>query len=448
MELLSVSSRLFWSFLLHATLFLCLILLSRSATVPANETDRFALLAFKDRITEDPLNAMSSWNDSLHFCEWRGITCSLRQERVTVLNLTSLKLEGSIHPQRLTLSYISFGGEIPSNLTYCSNLQVIDFSFNEIIGEIPIELSSLSKLRWLFLYVNQLVGRIPPSLGNLSSLTQLSLSRNNLQGNIPGDLGRIPKLGLLQISQNHLSGTIPSAIYNLSALFMLSVTENQLHGILPPDLGLRLPNLEGFYVSRNWFTGPIPVSLANASFFQELYLPDNDFTGGVPMNLGTLQYLNIFVIGGNQLGTGKEDDLNFINSLSNCSYLENFEFGNNSFNGMLPNSIANLSTRLNQLVIGFNHLYGSIPEGIGNLVSLTQLTMDHNNFTGTIPVSMGRLHRLQMLDLSSNRFSGQIPTSIGNFTELNELARKQPIGKHTSESWKLPKTNSFKPFSK
>ncbi|XP_058110891.1 putative receptor-like protein kinase At3g47110 [Magnolia sinica] len=453
MELPYASPKLYWSFLLHATLILCLILLSRSATVSSNETDRLALLAFKDRITEDPLNAMSSWNDSLHFCEWRGITCSLRHERVTVLNLTSLKLEGSIHPQvgnltflnaihlgdnsfrgeipqeignlfrlqLLNLSYNSFGGEIPSNLTYCSNLQVIDFSFNEIIGEIPIELSSLSKLRWLFLYVNQLVGRIPPSLGNLSSLTQLSLSRNNLQGNIPGDLGRIPKLGLLQISQNHLSGTIPSAIYNLSALFMLSVTENQLHGILPPDLGLRLPNLEGFYVSRNWFTGPIPVSLANASFFQELYLPDNDFTGGVPMNLGTLQYLNIFVIGGNQLGTGKEDDLNFINSLSNCSYLENFELGNNSFNGMLPNSIANLSTRLNRLVIGFNHLYGSIPEGIGNLVNLTQLTMDHNNFTGTIPVSMGRLHRLQMLDLSSNRFSGQIPTSIGNFTELNEL---------------------------
>ncbi|XP_058109171.1 probable LRR receptor-like serine/threonine-protein kinase At3g47570 isoform X1 [Magnolia sinica] len=453
MELLSVSSRLFWSFLLHATLFWCLSQRSRSATVPANETDRLALLAFKDRITKDPLNVMSSWNHSLHFCKWRGITCSLRHERVTVLNLTSLELEGSIPPQvgnltflrvinlrdngfhgeipreighlfrleRIDLSSNSFGGEIPSNLTYCSNLRVINFSFNELVGEIPIELSSLSKLRWLFLHVNQLVGRIPPSLGNLSSLTQLSLSRNNLQGNIPGDLGRIPKLGLLQISQNNLSGTIPSPIYNYSTLYLLSVTANQLHGTLPPDLGLFLPNLQYFYVSRNWFTGPIPVSLANATFFQELYLTNNDFTGGVPMNLGTLRYLYILTIGGNRLGTGKEDDLNFINSLPNCSYLEQFGFHNNSFKGMLPNSIANLSTRLHWLAMGFNHLYGRIPEGIGNLVSLTQLNLDHNNFTGDIPFSIGKLHKLQFLDLSGNRFSGQIPSSIGNFTELNEL---------------------------
>ncbi|XP_058111151.1 probable LRR receptor-like serine/threonine-protein kinase At3g47570 [Magnolia sinica] len=453
MELPSVSPKLFWTFLLHATLFPCLIQRCRFSNVPANETDRLALLAFKDRITNDPLNAMSSWNDSLHFCNWRGIRCSLSDQRVTVLDLTSLKLEGSIPPhvgnltflnaihlgdnsfrreipqeighlvrlQFLNLSYNSFAGKIPSNLTYCSDLQVIDLNFNELVGDIPVQLSSLSKLRQLSLSVNNLFGSIPPWLGNLSSLTRLSIRRLNLQGTIPADLGRIPNLGFLQIAENNLTGTIPSAIYNLSALFILSVAANRLHGILPPDLGSRLPNLEGFYVSRNWFTGPIPVSLANASFFKELYLPNNDFTGGVPMNLGSLQYLNILFISGNRLGMGKEDDLNFINSLPNCSSLEQFGFDNNSFKGMLPNSIANLSTRLNQLVIGFNDLYGSIPEGIGNLVGLTQLNLDHNNFTGTIPVSIGKLHKLQILDLSGNRFSGQIPSSMGNFTELNKL---------------------------
>ncbi|XP_058111246.1 probable LRR receptor-like serine/threonine-protein kinase At3g47570 [Magnolia sinica] len=453
MELPSVSPKLFWTYLLHATLFLFLIQRCRFSNVPANETDRLALLAFKDRITNDPLNAMSSWNYSFHFCNWRGIRCSLSDQRVTVLNLTSLKLEGSIPPhvgnltflnaihlgdnsfrreipqeighlvrlQFLNLSYNSFAGKIPSNLTYCSDLEVIDLNFNELVGDIPVQLSSLSKLRQLSLSVNHLFGSIPPWLGNLSSLTRLSIRRINLQGTIPADLGRIPNLGFLQIAENNLSGTIPSAIYNLSALFMLSVAANRLHGILPPDLGSRLPNLEGFYVSRNWFTGPIPVSLANASFIKELYLPNNDFTGGVPMNLGTLQYLNILFIGGNRLGMGKEDDLNFINYLPNCSNLEQFGFDNNSFKGMLPNSIANLSTRLNQLVIGFNHLYGSIPEGIGNLVSLTRLNLDHNNFTSTIPVSIGKLHKLQILDLSGNRFSGQIPSSVGNFTELNKL---------------------------
>ncbi|XP_058110881.1 putative receptor-like protein kinase At3g47110 [Magnolia sinica] len=396
MEVPSVSPKLFWSFLLHTTLFLCLIQRSRFARVPTNETDRLALLAFKDRITKDPLNAMSSWNDSLHFCNWRGIRCSVSDQRVTVLNLTSLKLEGSIPPQvgnltflnvihlggnsfhgeipqeighlfrlqLLDLSYNSLVGKIPSNLTYCSDLQVIDLNFNELVVEIPVQLSSLSNLRRLSLHVNHLVGRIPPWLGNLSSLTQFSLSRNNLQGNIPGDLGRIPNLIALQISQNNLSGTIPFSIYNLSTLLLFSITVNRLHSTLPPDLGIRLPNLQLFYVSANLFTGSIPVSLANASLLEDIYFTNNDFTGSVPMDIGTLQYLLIFSIGGNRLGTGKEDDLKFIDSLTNCSYLEQFGFHNNSFKGMLPNSIANLSTRLHWLAMGFNHLYGRIPEGI------------------------------------------------------------------------------------
>ena len=35
-----------------------------------NETDQLALLEFKAKITDDPLQVMSSWNDSIHFCQW------------------------------------------------------------------------------------------------------------------------------------------------------------------------------------------------------------------------------------------------------------------------------------------------------------------------------------------------------------------------------------------
>ena len=43
-----------------------------------NETDHQALLAFKTQITQAPENVFSSWNDSLHFCEWEG--CYLRPQ--------------------------------------------------------------------------------------------------------------------------------------------------------------------------------------------------------------------------------------------------------------------------------------------------------------------------------------------------------------------------------
>ncbi|RWR78767.1 putative LRR receptor-like serine/threonine-protein kinase [Cinnamomum micranthum f. kanehirae] len=83
---------------MHAIL---LISLSGTATTTPtllNKTDRLALLAFKTEIRDDPLQALISWNNSLHFCEWRGVTCGHRHQRVRALNLGSLSLEGPLSP--------------------------------------------------------------------------------------------------------------------------------------------------------------------------------------------------------------------------------------------------------------------------------------------------------------------------------------------------------------
>ncbi|RWR78771.1 LRR.XII-like protein [Cinnamomum micranthum f. kanehirae] len=443
----------FWSFSIHSIL---LISLSETATTThplRNETDRLALLAFKAEITDDPFQLLSTWNNSLHFCEWQGITCSRKHQRVSVLNLTSLSLEGPLSPhianlsfltainvsknrfhgrvpyelghlfrlQQLDLSFNSFQGEIPAAISNCSKLLVVDISSNSLVGRIPSELGSLSQLTRLSLYINGLSGNIPPSLGNLSSLNRLSLRRNMLDGSIPDDLGRISKLGFLQIAENNLSGTVPSSIYNLSNIFMFSVAANQLQGTLPWNLGLAFPNLELFYVSTNRFTGSIPISLSNASLLEELGFTYNDFTGGVPMDLGDLQFLSYFSIGNNRMGTGKAEELKFVDSLTNCSNLNEFTIHVNRFAGPFPNSIANLSTQLNVLGLGENRLYGSIPEGIVNLVKLSKLYMPNDLLTGEIPVAFGKLRNLQLLELSGNKFSGKIPLSIGNMTELLEL---------------------------
>ena len=69
----------------------------RASEVVGNGTDRLALLEFKSKITHDPLGALGSSNESIHFCQWHGVTCSQRhQQRVTILDLESLKLAGSI----------------------------------------------------------------------------------------------------------------------------------------------------------------------------------------------------------------------------------------------------------------------------------------------------------------------------------------------------------------
>ncbi|KAL5703642.1 non-specific serine/threonine protein kinase [Ranunculus cassubicifolius] len=418
-----------------------------------NETDRQALLAFKNGITLDQHNVMSSWNHSTHFCEWFGVTCSLRHQRVVTLNLLGHELVGTISPsvsnlsflkvlnlssnnfhgeipqefgrlshlQSLNLSVNSLGGEIPHNLSKCENLTYLNVGYNALVGSIPFELASLKKLIQLSLYYNHLTGTIPPWVGNYSSLTSLSLMSNSLHGSIPNEFGQLSQLQFFQVSDNMLSGMIPPSLYNVTSLSTFSVAKNQLHGSLPSNLGQTLPNLLYFFVALNDFYGPIPNSLSNASKIQSLDFGGNDFIGSIPDNLGSLQSLLRLSFAQNKLGYGGADDLSFITSLYNCTILEVLGLEDNLLGGKLPESLGNLSTHLQSLIIGRNLFNGPLPTSIGNLVNLRVLSVEKNSFNGLIPFETGKLQQLNQLSLKANNFSGRIPSSLGNLTQLYRL---------------------------
>ncbi|GLT55859.1 hypothetical protein SLA2020_289450 [Shorea laevis] len=418
-----------------------------------NQTDKLALLALKDRILEDPLMVMSSWNETLHFCEWKGVSCSRQPEgRVIMLNLAGQHLVGSVPPhignltflrhmdlnsnmfngeiprevghlfrlRYLNLSGNAFQGKIPSNLGFCSNLQVISLNGNSLEGEIPDELRNLSKQLDSFSISRNyhITGRIPRWLGNASSLVKLSLKDNKLHGSIPAELGRLSKLQFLQLTSNHLSGMIPSSIYNLSSLEILCMAENQLHGEIPWDIGTTLPNVQMLYFGLNHFSGPIPVSLANASKLEWFSIGYNNLSGAIPSTLGSLRSLKELHIPGNNL---EVEGLNFLTSLTNNSDLYLLDLGCNLFRAELPASLANFSSKLEYLYIDHNQISGNIPKEIGNLIGLRALELDVNHIGGEVPPSIGKLEKLVQLILNQNRISGQIPSSLGNLSQLNSL---------------------------
>ena len=82
------------------------ISIGTSTYLGGNETDHQALLAFKTQITRDPENVFNSWNDSLHFCEWEGVTYDRKHRRVIVLDLQARGLVGSLSPYIGNLSFI------------------------------------------------------------------------------------------------------------------------------------------------------------------------------------------------------------------------------------------------------------------------------------------------------------------------------------------------------
>nr|XP_017220276.1 PREDICTED: probable LRR receptor-like serine/threonine-protein kinase At3g47570 isoform X2 [Daucus carota subsp. sativus] len=361
-----------------------LFLISTSAAAAAsggNETDQLALLAFKAKISDDPLGVFSSWNMSLHFCLWEGITCNKQHQRVVSLNLSSTGLVGSLCP----------------------------------------DIGNMSFLREIDLYNNSLQGPIPQEVDRLFRLKVLSLGRNDLEGKIPGTIGRLKSLFFVDISSNELSGMIPTSIFNISSLSSFNLASNQLEGSIPSDIGLTLPNLKLIRLSYNKLTGSIPASLSNVSKLQAIEFQSNNLRGPVSVDFGRLPYLQLLRLSYNNLGSGEEGNLSFLDPLTNCSRLLILELESNNFQRSLPSSIANLSTTLQIISLAYNQISGSIPSGIGNCISLILLSLQGNKLTGIIPSEIARLGKLQRVILSNNMLSGSIPASIGNLSLLDEI---------------------------
>ncbi|PVH47691.1 hypothetical protein PAHAL_4G117300 [Panicum hallii] len=398
------------------------LLLFASSSVPIYgvNDDLSALLSFKSYITNDPGQALSSWDaadngtnkPSADFCRWDGIACNDRRNpgRVTAIRLRGSDLGGTISPhlgnlthlQDLDLSQNNLLGEIPVSLGRCTELRTMNLSVNQLSGSLfPDPLGHLSKLKVFNVRHNNLTGVIPMTLSNLTALTNLSVESNYLQGQIPSwlcnltslaaidlalsgldgqipaELGKLTKLAFLMIQSNQLEGPVPPSIFNTSSMEHLDLSFNQLSGSLPHDIGFQLPNLKFFGTTGNQFEGLIPASFSNVSALEYFLLRHNQYHGLIPRDIGR--------------------------------------------HGIMPITIANLSKELSWLSLARNQITGIIPAGLGMFQRLTKLNLEDNLFTGALPVDIGRLPSLQDLDLSHNRFEGQIPQSFGNITKLSKL---------------------------
>ncbi|PPR82355.1 hypothetical protein GOBAR_AA38367 [Gossypium barbadense] len=189
-------------------------------------------------------------------------------------------------------------------------------------------------------------------------------SRNKLIGNILVELGKLVKLENLEIAHDNLTGHLPTSLGNVSTLQDINLEGNYLEGglqvtlgflkSLPVSLGYSLPNLRGIHIGGNYFSGTLPVSLSNASKLQTFDISYNHFSGSVSTSFGNAHNLTCLNMESNDLG-------------------------------------------------GENHITGTIPLGIVNLVNLIGIGLAENRLTGTIPDSLGMLKKLQTLYLGGKR---------------------------------------------
>ncbi|XVF78254.1 hypothetical protein PTKIN_Ptkin14bG0116100 [Pterospermum kingtungense] len=404
-------------------------------------TDQLALLALKAHVISDPANVWATnWSTATSVCNWNGVTCSSRHQRVRALNLFGMNLSGTIPPHLGNMSFLSwlnlgnnsfygslpielaklrrlksihlenndFEGEIPSWFGSFTELQSLSLSGNNFIGVIPSSLCSLSKLEVLNLYLNNLKGQIPVAIGNLSSLRLLYLHYNQLSGSIPSSIFSIPSLIDILLGHNRLTGSLPSIHLNTSSqLERIELISNNLTGYIPVNMFDYLSKLKGLYLSENQLSGRIPMSLFKCQELEELSLSVNYLEGIVPGEIGNLTMLKVLYLGLNNLG------------------------------GKIPAQIGNLLS-LEELSLQNCHLTGAIPSNIGNLTSLKILYLDDNDLTGQIPFQFGNLAKLEGLYLGNNSISGVIPPAIFNISTLRFIGLYQ-----NSISGDLPSTTGL-----
>ncbi|XP_022870633.1 probable LRR receptor-like serine/threonine-protein kinase At3g47570 [Olea europaea var. sylvestris] len=245
-------------FTLLAMLYLLMCVVASVVT----STDEYALLALKSLITSNSNEILAkNWSQGASYCNWIGITCGGRHQRVRRLNIANMGLRGTIAK----------------------------------------EIGQLSCLRSLNISNNSFHGFIPNEVGNLSQLREIEMQYNELNGSIPTSFGFLKNLNSLNLFQNRLSGDIPNRIFNLSYLVEISFGNNSLSVNLPIDICNNLPKLETLRISWNQISGNIPPSLGKCTNLKLLSLSYNFFTGGIPMEIGNMSKLQYLRLGMNNL---------------------------------------------------------------------------------------------------------------------------------------------------
>ncbi|XP_015079392.1 probable LRR receptor-like serine/threonine-protein kinase IRK [Solanum pennellii] len=413
---------------------------------PSLNDDVLGLIVFKSDI-QDPYKKLKSWNEEDDTpCNWDGINCNSRSNRVTEvvldgfglsgrisrgllrlqflhrLSLAKNNLTGSISVSLAQLAYLKFldlsennlSGNIPGDyFQQCGPLRSISLANNKISGQIPESLSSCVTLASLNLSSNQFSGLVPSGIWSLNGLRSLDLSNNLLNGEIPVDIQGLSNLRALNLGRNKFMGEIPDEIGGCLLLRSIDLSENSLSGELPSTMQ-KLSLCSEFILRRNAFVGIVPEWIGEMKSLQILDLSENYFSGHIPTSIGELESLKVLKVSRNRISGSLPE------SLSSCVKLLELDVSHNSLAGTIPKTVGQLKS-LNILDLSENLLYGIVPVEIGGAKSLMELSLDKNSLTGEIPSSIGYCSSLVSLSLSHNSLTGPVPEALAKLTDLQSV---------------------------
>ncbi|KAK2967076.1 hypothetical protein RJ640_014015, partial [Escallonia rubra] len=194
-------------------------------------TDQSVLLAFRAHIINlDPQRILATnWSSATPVCNWAGVTCSRRHNRVAALNLSYMGLVGTIPPDIGNISFLasldirnnSFTGNLPKEMAHLRRLKELNLHYNEFSGGLPTRRHN--RVAALNLSYMGLVGTIPPDIGNILFLASLYIRNNSFSGNQPKEMTHLRRLKEMNLHYNEFSAGLPTThIINLDPQHILA----------------------------------------------------------------------------------------------------------------------------------------------------------------------------------------------------------------------------------
>ncbi|KAL1307380.1 receptor-like protein 7 [Arachis hypogaea] len=460
--------------LLQFQIILCLHLFftsfssSSSLSPPLCHPDQnSALLQLKNSLKVD------GWENGTDCCSWPGVTCESTSGHVIGLDLSWRGLEGKInstsslfhltHLQKinlaqngfygpllpsqfggfvnlthLNLSWCSFEGDIPSEISYLSKLVSLDLSGNLNLKWTEITwkrlLQNATALREIFLDYTDMSSI---SLSSLSLITNwsfssvtLGLSNTNITGYLTSDILCLPNLKELHLYGNTYLQVHVSRLNCNASVSILDLSFCEFQGSLIPSSFSNLTYLTSLTLFDCGLNGSIPSSLSNLQHLTHLDLSSNSIVGSIPSSFSNLQHLTYLDLSNNNL-TGAVPA-----SFSKLELLTHLDLSSNELNGSIPSSLWKLQD-LVVLDLSYNELSGQLPDIFGGLNKLQTLNLGKNKIQGKLPFSLFTLTQLSILYFSSNKFEGPLPNQIAGFSNLTELYLDDNLLNGTIPSWCL-----------
>ncbi|KVH96193.1 LRR receptor-like serine/threonine-protein kinase RPK2 [Cynara cardunculus var. scolymus] len=162
--------------------------------------------------------------------------------------------------------------------------------------------------------------------------------------------------------------------------------------------------------------GKLSNVIGKFSELMVLSLPFNQIGGELPTGIWGLKNLEVIDVEGNSMTANL--------SMIDFTHLKNLKVLNLGFNrlfGEIPNSLSDCQD-LSVLNLAGNRIEGIVPAFLGNFVKLKGINLSLNRFMGSLMDGFwSNCHVLEHVDLSSNFLNGKIPKSFGNCSKLRTM---------------------------